>query len=95
MMEIFNLSLFYLSAVLLYVLAFYLVIHLSDYIHIINTIIIESKTIPVIRHGGLEGCEMLRIPECLDSVLTDGSKVISLTHRPLRYSPETLFLSFW
>jgi hypothetical protein len=38
---------------------------------------------------------MLRIPHCLDNRLTDGGKVVSPTHRPLLYSPETLFLSFW
>jgi hypothetical protein len=32
--------------------------------------------------GGLWGCEMLRIPHCLDSRLTDGGKVFSPTHRP-------------
>jgi hypothetical protein len=38
---------------------------------------------------------MLGIPHCLDSQLTDGGKVVSITHRPLLYSPETLFLCFW
>jgi hypothetical protein len=32
--------------------------------------------------GGLYGCEMLRIPHCLDNRLTDGGKIISPTHRP-------------
>jgi hypothetical protein len=31
---------------------------------------------------GLYDCEMLRIPHCLDSRLTDGGKVVSLTHGP-------------
>jgi hypothetical protein len=35
----------------------------------------------------------LRISHCLDNRLTDG-KVVSPTHRPLLYSPETLFLCF-
>jgi hypothetical protein len=38
---------------------------------------------------------MLRIPHCLDNRLGDGSKVVSPMHRPLLYSPETLFLCFW
>jgi hypothetical protein len=28
------------------------------------------------------GCEMLRVPHCLDNELIDGSEVVSLTHRP-------------
>jgi hypothetical protein len=38
---------------------------------------------------------MLRIPHCLDNRLIDGGKVVSPMHRPLLYSPETLFLCFW
>jgi hypothetical protein len=33
---------------------------------------------------------MLRIPHCLDSPLTDGGKVVSLTHRP-RSTPQKHF----
>jgi hypothetical protein len=40
----------------------------------------KSKSIPITGHGGLEGCETLRIPQGLDSQPTDGDKVIS----PLR-----------
>jgi hypothetical protein len=36
--------------------------------------------IPVVGCGGLYGCEMLRIPQCLDSRLTDGGEAVSLTH---------------
>jgi hypothetical protein len=43
----------------------------------------RSKAIPVTGRGGLYGCEMLRIPHCLDSRLTDGGKAVSPTHRPL------------
>jgi hypothetical protein len=32
----------------------------------------ESKTIPVTGREGVEGCEMLWIPHCLDNRLTDG-----------------------
>jgi hypothetical protein len=38
------------------------------------------------------GCEMLRIPQCPDSRLTDGGKVVSSTYRGALYSPETFFL---
>jgi hypothetical protein len=54
----------------------------------------KSKAIPVTGRGGLYGWKMLRIPHCLDNGLTDGSKVVSLTHLPL-YSPESLFFCFW
>jgi hypothetical protein len=37
--------------------------------------------------------EMLRIPYCVDSRLTDGGKVMSHAQAAL-YSPETLFLCF-
>jgi hypothetical protein len=46
-------------------------------------------------HIELQGCDMLRILHCLDSRLTDGGKVVSLRHRPLLYSPESLFFCFW
>jgi hypothetical protein len=39
---------------------------------------------------GLWGCEMLRIPHCLDSRLIDGGKVVRLTHR-LRSTPQKHF----
>jgi hypothetical protein len=42
----------------------------------------ESIVIPVTGRGGLYGCEMLRMPRCLDNLLTDGGKVVSPTHRP-------------
>jgi hypothetical protein len=34
-------------------------------------------------------CEILWIPQCLDSRLTDGGIASSLTHWPPLYSPET------
>jgi hypothetical protein len=42
----------------------------------------KSKTMHVTGRGGLWGSEMLRIPLCLDTRLTDGGKVVSHTHRP-------------
>jgi hypothetical protein len=55
-----------------------------------NTYILSkvSKAIPVSGLGGLKGCKILRIPHCLDTQLTDGSKVVSLT---VLYSLKTLF----
>jgi hypothetical protein len=52
---------------------------------------VKSEAIPVTGRGGLYGCKMLRNQHCLDNRLTDGGKVVSSTHRPLLYSPETLF----
>jgi hypothetical protein len=43
---------------------------------------VKSKAIPVTCREGLYNYQMLRIPHCLDSWLTDGSKAVSLTHRP-------------
>jgi hypothetical protein len=42
----------------------------------------KGKIIPVTSCEGLQGCEMSRLPHFLDNPLTDGSKTISLTHRP-------------
>jgi hypothetical protein len=47
----------------------------------------KSKAIPITGLGGLLGCEMLRIPHCLDNRLTYGGKVVSLTHRP-HFTPQ-------
>jgi hypothetical protein len=49
-----------------------------------------SKAIPVTGLGGLYCCDMLRIPHCIDSRLTGGSKVVSLMHRP-RSTPQKHF----
>jgi hypothetical protein len=42
----------------------------------------EKQSYHVTGRGGLWGCDMLRIPHCLDSRLTDCGEVVSLTHRP-------------
>jgi hypothetical protein len=47
----------------------------------------ECKAIPVTARGGLQGCEMLRIPHCPDDLLTDGGKVVSITHPP-HFTPQ-------
>jgi hypothetical protein len=41
------------------------------------------KAIPVTGREGLYGCETSRLPHFLDSPLTDGGEVVSLTRRPL------------
>jgi hypothetical protein len=51
---------------------------------------VKSKAIPVTCRGGLKGCEMSRIPHCLDNRLIDGDKVVSPTHRP-HLTPQTHF----
>jgi hypothetical protein len=42
----------------------------------------KSEAILVTGRGGLQGCDMIKIPHCLDNGLTDGSNVVSPTHRP-------------
>jgi hypothetical protein len=42
----------------------------------------EGKTIPVTGRGGPWGCKTLKLPHFLDSRLTDGGKVVSLTRLP-------------
>jgi hypothetical protein len=51
-----------------------------------------KATIPVIGSGGLYGCQTFRIPHCLDNRLTDGSEVLSPTHRP-RSIPQKHYFS--
>jgi hypothetical protein len=50
--------------------------------------------IPVTDRGGLYGCEMSRIPHCLDNRLTDDCEYVSLTHR-LRFTLRNIFLYVW
>jgi hypothetical protein len=54
-------------------------------------ILSNKKTFPVTGHGGLLGCEMLRIPHCVDR-WQQGCQ--PYTPASL-YSPETLFFCFW
>jgi hypothetical protein len=51
---------------------------------------VKSKVILVSGHRGLEGCEMSRIPHCLDSRLTDGSCQI---HVPAALYPQEDYFS--
>jgi hypothetical protein len=51
-----------------------------------------SKVVSVTGLRGLQGCEILRIPRCLDNRLTDAGKVDSPTHRP-RSTPQKYYFS--
>jgi hypothetical protein len=53
---------------------------------------VQNKDIPVTGRGGLYGCEMLRIPRCLDNHFTDGGKVVSPTHWP-RFAVQKHYLT--
>jgi hypothetical protein len=50
---------------------------------------VKGKAIPVTGHEGPEGREMSRVPHFLDSRLTDGGEVVSLTRRPL-FTPRKI-----
>jgi hypothetical protein len=60
-----------------------------SHVHVYARIICvqKSKAIPETGRGGLQGCEMLRIPHCLENRLTDGGKFVSLKQRP-RSTPQ-------
>jgi hypothetical protein len=45
-------------------------------------LICKSKAIPVTGLGGLQGCEMLRSPHCLDNWLKDGEEFVSPMYQP-------------
>jgi hypothetical protein len=51
----------------------------------------NSKAIPVTDCRGLWVCEMLRIPHCIDTRLTNGGEVVSLMHPLPPPPPETIF----
>jgi hypothetical protein len=52
-----------------------------------------AAAIPITGCGGLEGCQILRIPYCLDNRLADGSEVVSLTHGPCCFPRNFFFIS--
>jgi hypothetical protein len=54
-------------------------------------VLLKNQVIPIIGHGGLYGCEMLRIPYCLDNRQTFGSEVVSLMHWP-RSIPQIFYI---
>jgi hypothetical protein len=47
----------------------------------------KASIIPLTGRGDLYGCEMLRIPHCLDKRLIDGGKVVTPTHQP-HFTPQ-------
>jgi hypothetical protein len=54
----------------------------------------EIKAVPLTGRGGLQCCETLRTPRCLDNRLADGGAALSLTLRPrstLKKIPGTHF----
>jgi hypothetical protein len=51
-------------------------------------IIKKGKAIAVTGRGSPYGCETSRLPHFLDSWLTDGGKVVSLTRRPAALCPQ-------
>jgi hypothetical protein len=51
----------------------------------------RGKGINITDGGGLQSCEILWIPLCLDSLLKDGGTVGSLMHRPRSTPPEYYF----
>jgi hypothetical protein len=56
----------------------------------------KSKAILVTGLGGLYGCEMLRIPHCLDNRLTVNCKILAIcssTYSPVRTSQEAYSVS--
>jgi hypothetical protein len=57
-----------------------------DHLHIKDNAILATS------RGGLWGCEIFRIPTCLDSRLTDDGEDVSLTPRP-RFTPWINFIS--
>jgi hypothetical protein len=52
---------------------------------------IECEAIPVTGRGGLQRCEMLRIPHFVDNRLIDDGEVVSLMHRPSTTLHELFF----
>jgi hypothetical protein len=52
-----------------------------------------NKAIPVTDHGGLEGCEVPRLPHFSDKRHADGGEVVSLTSRP-PFTPQVSWYSF-
>jgi hypothetical protein len=51
--------------------------------------IVKGKATIVTERGGPQGSETSRLPRFLDSQLTDGGEVVSLTHRP-PFAPMTI-----
>jgi hypothetical protein len=54
----------------------------------------KGKLIPVTGREGPCGCETSKLPHFLDSRLTDGGEVVSLTHGSSLYLQEDFWYSF-
>jgi hypothetical protein len=65
---------------------------LTSEIHTLSVLLIKVKAFPVTGRGGLQGCEMLRTPCCLEKELTDGGKAVNPTHRPF-FTPQKHYFS--
>jgi hypothetical protein len=73
-------------------------VSLSDYAASNGWMIVKhelGRILNEVVRGGLEGCKMLRIPNCLDNRLTDVGKIVSPTHRPRSTPQETVFFCSW
>jgi hypothetical protein len=67
----------------------------SIFLVLIELVKKNCKAIPVTGHGYPYGCEMWRLPHFLDTLLTDGGEVLSLTRRPgAIYAQEDSWYSF-
>jgi hypothetical protein len=62
-------------------------------VHYYGLVCEPKKTFPVTDRGGLQGCEMLRIPHYLDNRLIDGGKVFR-SHTGGTLLPRNIFLMF-
>jgi hypothetical protein len=49
---------------------------------------VKCKSIPLKDHGGSYGCETSKLPHFLNSRLTDGGEVVSLTRCPAALYPQ-------
>jgi hypothetical protein len=64
---------------------------MKDTLHTMNRTR-RSNAVPLTDRGGLQGCEMLRIPDFLDSRLTDGGTVVSLRNGRALLPRNIIFL---
>jgi hypothetical protein len=71
-----------------------MVIHRTEVMEVLTCKGIKGKAIPVTGRGGPWSCETSRLPHLLDSRLTVGGKVESLTRRPPFTSQEDSWYSF-
>jgi hypothetical protein len=67
-------------------LMLFLCYHTLKWIRNKDFVKVKKQNYPVTGRRGLYGYDMLRIPQCLDSRLTDGGEVISFTSQQ-RFTP--------